>query len=238
MALQTTPFRFVYGRNQLTLMSYMPGLARVAALDKQLLQRDEFLGEVRERLLLAQDYMKASYEKAHRAVQFAVGDWVLLRLHHRSASGITDRAQAKLAPKFFRPFQVLECIGTMAYRLKLPPKVRIHDVFHVAFLKKFEGVPLATPARLPPLAHWRVLPVPAKVLRAHSTPSSWELLVKWVGLDTVDASWEPLEEFKEKYPNFKLEDELFRLAGGSVKDSMFGKKFRRGKDKSQAPNSG
>jgi hypothetical protein len=47
-ALQTTPFRVVFGCDPPTLMSYAPGLARVAAVDKQLQQRDVFLGEIRE----------------------------------------------------------------------------------------------------------------------------------------------------------------------------------------------
>ena len=52
-ALQTTPFRVVFGRDPPTLLSYEPGLSRVIALDKQLQQRDEFLAEIRERLLQA-----------------------------------------------------------------------------------------------------------------------------------------------------------------------------------------
>lgn len=116
-ALQTTPFRVVYGRDPPSLISYTPGLAQVAALDKQLLQRDTFLAEIRERLLQAQDHMKNAHDKSHRDVQFEAGDWVLLRLHHRSAAGITDRANAKLAPKYYGSFQVREGIGPLAYRL-------------------------------------------------------------------------------------------------------------------------
>jgi hypothetical protein len=43
-----TPFRVVFRRDPPTLMSYASGLARVAAVDKQLQQRDVFLGEIRE----------------------------------------------------------------------------------------------------------------------------------------------------------------------------------------------
>ena len=52
-ALQTRPFRVVFGRDPPTLLSYEPGLSRVIALDKQLQQCDEFLAEIRERLLQA-----------------------------------------------------------------------------------------------------------------------------------------------------------------------------------------
>lgn len=67
------PFKVVFGRDPPTLFSYQSGLARVVALDKQLQNRDEFLAGIRERLLQAQDYMKASHDKAHRDVEFEVG---------------------------------------------------------------------------------------------------------------------------------------------------------------------
>jgi hypothetical protein len=58
------------------------------------------------------------------------------------------------------------------------------------------------------------------------------MLVQWVGRDAGDATWEDLVPFKEAYPDFKLEDELFCHKGGNVMDSFFEKQFRRrNKDK-------
>jgi hypothetical protein len=88
--------------------------------------------------------------------------WIWLRLHHRLAATLTDKAQGKLAPKFYGLFQVLARIGPVAYRLALPPKCRIHDVFHVVFLKKFMGAPPTAVPRLPPIKHGRVLPQPGE----------------------------------------------------------------------------
>jgi hypothetical protein len=204
---------------------------------RQLQQRDVFLGEIRERLLQAQDHMKEQHDKHRRNVEFAVGDWVLLRLHHRAAAGITERTCAKLAPKFYRLFQVLERVGSLAYRLQLPPKARIHDVFHVVFLKKFEGVPPAAVPHLPPINHNCTLAVPSRVKRARPTGTSWELLVFWEGHDAADASCVDVQDFEDRYPDFKLEDELFSQAGGSVMDSMFGRQFRRRPKQDQAPGS-
>ena len=104
---------------------------------------------------------------------------------------------------------MVEKIGSVAYRLRLPPKSRIHDVFHVVFLKKHTGDLPAAPVALPPIAHGRALPVLAKVLRATPAHNSWNLLVQWEGRSPAEATWEPLTDFKERYPTFKLEDELF-----------------------------
>jgi hypothetical protein len=102
----------------------------------------------------------------------------------------------------------------MAYQLKLPAHARIHDVFHVKFLRKF--------------VCGRVVPQPEQVLRARPSASSWELLVHWVDQLVAAATWEALEEFKEAYPEFLLEDKLFQQeGGGNVMDSYFGKQYRR-----------
>lgn len=69
----------------------------------------------------------------HRDVEFAIGDWAWLRLHQRTASGITLGQHHKLAPHYYGLFQVLERIGPVAHRLLLPPRAHIHDVFHVFF---------------------------------------------------------------------------------------------------------
>ena len=41
-------------------------------------------------------------------------------------------------------------------------------------------------------------------------------MIKWRGLDAEEATWELLYAFKEAYPGFQLEDELFAKAGRDV----------------------
>jgi len=217
----------VYGRAPPTLMSYTPGTACVVAVGRQLQDRDTFLTEIRERLILAQDTMREHHNKKRRDVEFAVGEWVLLRLHQRTAVGITAASPSKLAARYFGPYQVVERLGAVAYRLQLPPKARIHDVFHVALLKKFVGVPPAAPMPLPAIFRGRVVPTPTKVVRARLNRDRWELLVQWEGLPAADATWEPIADFKERYPTFQLEDELFVGEKGNVVDSFVGGQYRR-----------
>jgi hypothetical protein len=70
--------------------------------------------------------------------------------------------------------------------------------------------------------------------------SSWDILVQWRGRSAAEATWEPLESFKQAFPKFKLEEELFRhWGGGSVMDTFFGQRYRRRKvPQVQAPASG
>jgi hypothetical protein len=142
-----------------------------------------------------------------------VGDWVWLRLNHRAAASVRQGDKSKLGAKYFGPYRVLDCIGDVSYKLQLPPQARIHNVFHASFLKKFQGDPPSVPPALPPIVRGRIVPAPDKIVHTRPTTSSWELLVRWQGRDAAETSWVTLEQFKEDFPDFQLEDELFRQAG-------------------------
>ena len=43
----------------------------------------------------------------------------------------------KLNDKYYELFQVIESVDTQAYQVKLPPRWRIHSVFHVLLLKPY-----------------------------------------------------------------------------------------------------
>ena len=46
--------------------------------------------------------------------------------------------RGKLAPRYIRPSEVLERVGTVAYQLALPPSLSgVHKVFHVFMLRKY-----------------------------------------------------------------------------------------------------
>ena len=77
---------------------------------------------------------------------------------------------------------------------------------------------------MPPVQDGRLLPAPERVLRAQLRRGDWMLLVKWQGLTEDDATWEPLQHFKDLYPDVQLEDELFAGAG---RDVMTGLQYSR-----------
>jgi hypothetical protein len=51
--------------------------------------------------------------------------------------------KGKLAPRYIRPFPILEKCGPVAYKLQLLPSlVGVHDIFHVSQLKKCLKAPM------------------------------------------------------------------------------------------------
>ena len=93
---------------------------------------------------MAHNRMKQQADQHRSERSFEVGDWVFLRLQQMSFK--QAKKDNKLSPKYYGPYKVLQKIGTMAYKLKLPASSRVHPVFHVSCLKKVIGdnIPIQT----------------------------------------------------------------------------------------------
>jgi len=83
--------------------------------------------------------MKRQADKGRSERVFSVGDKVVLKLQPYVQSSLLRRANHKLSFRFFGPFNILEKIGPVAYKLELPPSSSIHPVFHVSQLKLSPG---------------------------------------------------------------------------------------------------
>ena len=50
--------------------------------------------------------------------------------------------RGKLSPRFIEPFEILERVGIVTYRLALPPSMSgVHEVFHVSMLRRYTPDP-------------------------------------------------------------------------------------------------
>ncbi|GKE74926.1 hypothetical protein Tco_1536967, partial [Tanacetum coccineum] len=91
---------------------------------------------IKERLKVARDHQKIYANNRRKPLEFEVGDQVLLKVS--PWKGVVHfRKKGKLAPRYVGPFEILERIGPVAYRLRMPQELSsVHDTFHVSNLKK------------------------------------------------------------------------------------------------------
>nr|GFB96590.1 uncharacterized protein [Tanacetum cinerariifolium] len=74
--------------------------------------------------------------KRQKPLEFKVGDRVLLKVSPWKGV-VRFWKKEKLAPRYVGPFEIVERVGQVAYRLKLPQELScIHDTFYVSNLKK------------------------------------------------------------------------------------------------------
>ena len=72
-----------------------------------------------------------------RPLEFEVGDHVFLKVMPKRGV-VRFGKRGKLSLRFIWPFEILERVGTVAYRLALPPSMSsVHEVFHISMLRKY-----------------------------------------------------------------------------------------------------
>ena len=198
----------VYGRDPPSIRSYEPSETWVATVVQEMEERAAFLDDVRYQLQQAQESQTRAYDQHHRKVVYQVGDWAFLRLCQRSAASLPRTPTGKLKPRYVGPYIVQEVINEAAVQLQLPAGAKLHDVFHVGVLKKFVGTPPTEPPVLPTTLNGAVVSAPGRILAGRLARGVHQVLVQWQDEQSVSATWEDLNDFRARFPNFQLEDEL------------------------------
>ncbi|GJW47183.1 putative reverse transcriptase domain-containing protein [Tanacetum coccineum] len=142
------------------------------------------------------------------------GDYVLLKVSPWKGV-VRFRKKGKLAPRFVGPFEIIEKVGTVAYRLDLPEELNdVHDTFHVSNLKKC----LADPTLKVPLNEIQVdvklnfrenynfgpLSLPEILEREFKKLKRSRIAivkVRWNSKRGPEFTWERKDQMKLKYPH-------------------------------------
>ena len=135
------PFEALYGRPCRSPLCWTEvGESSITGPD---LIRDtsEKVSLIRQRLLTAQSRQKSYADVRRRPLEFEVGDHIFLKVMPKRGV-VRLGKRGKLSPRFIGPFEILERIGSVSYRLALPPSMSgVHEVFHVSMLRKYTPDP-------------------------------------------------------------------------------------------------
>lgn len=206
-----TPFEAVYGRPPPKIVQVVQGEVRDEAVQKDLLERDEVLRQLKAHLLRAQDRMRTQANKHRKERHFDVGDLVFLKLKLNRQQSVMNRVNPKLSARYYGPFEIMEKIGEVAYRLQLPPNSKIHPVFHVSLLKRVVGkyrVEEDLPTGLEDDRAELLIPEVIVDTRENTKKGkvTKQVLVQWKGKNVDEATWEDEVIIRSQFPEFSLED--------------------------------
>ncbi|KAJ0743436.1 putative nucleotidyltransferase, Ribonuclease H [Helianthus annuus] len=134
-SIQAAPLEALYGRKCRTPVCWAEGEAQLSGPDIVLETTDKIV-QIRDRLKAARDRQKSCADKRRKPLKFEVGDQVLLKVSPCKRV-MRFGKKGKLSPRYIGPFEIIECVGSVAYKLNLPEELSgIHNVFHICNLKK------------------------------------------------------------------------------------------------------
>ncbi|GKA58576.1 putative reverse transcriptase domain-containing protein [Tanacetum coccineum] len=163
--------------------------------------------QIRKRLVTARDRQKKYADRRRKPLEFKVGDRVLLKVSPWKGV-VRFGKKGKLAPRYVGPFEIVEHVGPVAYRLRLPQELScVHDVFHVSNLKKCLAesdvqVPLEE-IKVDDKLYFVEEPVEIVDRQVKKLKRSWIPIVKvrWDSRRGAEFTWEREDQFKAKYPH-------------------------------------
>nr|GEY51297.1 hypothetical protein [Tanacetum cinerariifolium] len=162
----------------------------------------------KEKLKEARTRQKSYADKHRRALEFQPCDHVFLKVS--PARGVRRFGiKGKLSPRFIGPFEILDRVGEVSYRLALPPQLsHVHDVFHVSLLRGYKYHPLHVITY--PLNQIRtdlsyeeepeaILDRQDRIMRKKTIPF---VKILWRNHPEREATWETEESIRTSYPHF------------------------------------
>ncbi|KAI9160452.1 hypothetical protein LWI28_008192 [Acer negundo] len=170
-------------------------------------QTCEVIEKIRERMKVAQSRQKSYADNRRKHLEFSIGDNVFLKV--APMKGVLRFCKkGKLSPRSVGPFEILERIGDLAYRLALPPSLsRVHTVFHVSMLRKYvpnlSHVISYEPFQLKGDLTYDEIPIQILDRKVQELRTNNISLVKvlWRNYAIEEATWEREDEIRAKYPH-------------------------------------
>ncbi|KAL0533851.1 hypothetical protein IC582_028122 [Cucumis melo] len=167
---------------------------------------NEAIQKIRSRMHTAQSRQKSYADVRRKDLEFEVGDKVFLKVAPMRGV-LRFEKRGKLSPRFVGPFEILERIGPVAYRLALPPSLStVHDVFHVSMLRKYVSDPSHVvdyePLEIDENLSYVEQPVEVLAREVKTLRNKQIPLVKvlWRNHRVEEATWEREDDMRSRYP--------------------------------------
>ena len=140
-SIQMAPYEALYGRPSRSPICWTEvGESSITGSD-MIRDTSEKVSLIQQCLLMTQSPQKSYADVRRRPLEFEVGDHVFSKVMPKR--GVVRFGKCgKLSPRFIGPFEILERVSTIAYRLALPPSMLgVHEVFHVSMPRRYTPDP-------------------------------------------------------------------------------------------------
>ena len=200
------PYEALYGRKCRTPLCWTK-LSEKKVIGPDLIQEtEEKVKMIRERLKIVNDRQKSYADMKRKDIRYEIREKVFLKVSSWKKVMRFEK-NGKLSPRFIEPYEVIENVGPVTYRLALPPELeKIHSVFHVSMLRRYRSdlshvVSLETIELRSDLTYEEepveILAREVKELRKKKIPL---VKVLWRNHKTKEATWESEEMMRQQYP--------------------------------------
>jgi len=199
------PYEALYGRKCRSPVCWDEvGERRI--LGPELIEKTaEKIQVIRKRMAATQSRQKSYADKRIWNSEFQVGDSVFLKVSPKKGI-LRFGKRGKLTPRYIGPFEILDKIGSVAYRLALPPSLsEVHNVFHVSMLRKYQPDPshVLSYDNLPIEVDLSFIEQPVQVLDRKDKTLRNKIIglvkVLWQHHGNQEVTWEREDEMREKY---------------------------------------
>ncbi|GJS57738.1 putative nucleotidyltransferase, ribonuclease H [Tanacetum coccineum] len=207
-SIKCAPFEMLYGRKCRAPICWDQVGERILEGPEMIEVTNEKVAVAREKLKEAQTRQKSYADRHRRALEFQPGEHVFLKVS--PTRGVRRFGiKGKLSPRFIGPFEILDRVGEVSYRLALPPQLsHVHNVFHVSLLRGYKYHPLHVVSY--PFDQIRedlsyteepesILDRQDRVMRNKTIPF---VKILWRNHPEREATWETEESIRTSYPHF------------------------------------
>ncbi|XP_074301181.1 uncharacterized protein LOC141632540 [Silene latifolia] len=169
-----TPFEALYWRKCRSPVFWDDKAYTVVLGPEMIQEMVEQVQVIGQKMRAGQDRQKSYADLKRSEIEFGVGDKVLLKVS--PMKGVMRFGKSgNLSQKFIGPYEILDRVGEVAYRLALPPALdKVHNVFHEILARK---------------------------VRKTRNRETTLVKVLWTNHNVEEATWEAEAAMRDKYPN-------------------------------------